>query len=137
MNPSHVVLMRHEAMELLRRHDVGRLCVVDGEYPIAVPVNYRLHSDGDIQIVVIQTAATATIARATGNASLEVDHIDLAAGTAWSVIARGVLKHAYGDHGLPGTDPVVTADRDQWLALEIVALSGRRFNVTPRTPPAT
>jgi hypothetical protein len=137
MNASHVVLMRHEAMELLRRNDVGRLCVVDGEYPIALPVSYRLHHDGDNQVVVIQTAATTTIARATGNASLEVDHIDLAVGAAWSVIARGVLKRAYGDHGLPGTDPVVTADRDQWLTLEIVALSGRRFSVAPRTPPAT
>jgi nitroimidazol reductase NimA-like FMN-containing flavoprotein (pyridoxamine 5'-phosphate oxidase superfamily) len=136
MNTSHVVLMRHEAVELLRRHDVGRLCVVDGEYPIAVPVNYRLHDDGDGQVIVIQTAATTTIARATGNASLEVDDIDLTGGTAWSVIVRGLLKHAYGDHGLPSTDPVVTADRDQWLTLEIVALSGRRFSVAPR-PPAT
>jgi CBS domain-containing protein len=136
MTASHVVLMRHQAMELLRRHDVGRLCVVDGEYPIAVPVNYRLLHDGANPIVVIQTAETTTIARATGNASLEVDDIDLEAGAAWSVIARGVLKRAYGDHGLPSTDPVVTTDRDQWLTLEIVAVSGRRFSVAPRTPPA-
>ena len=136
MTASHVVLMRHEALELLRRHDVGRLCVVDGEYPIAVPVNYRLHQDGANQVVVIQTAPTATVARATGNASLEVDDIDLAAGAAWSVIARGVLKRAHGDHGLPSTDPVVTADRDQWLTLDIVAVSGRRFHVPPRTTPA-
>ena len=135
MNASHIVLMRHEALELLRRHDVGRLCVVDGEYPIAIPVNYRLHDDGDSQVIVIQTAATTTIARAAGNASLEVDDIDLAGGSAWSVIVRGVLRRAYGDHHLPGTDPLVTADRDQWLTLDVVAVSGRRFRVAPRTPP--
>jgi nitroimidazol reductase NimA-like FMN-containing flavoprotein (pyridoxamine 5'-phosphate oxidase superfamily) len=136
MNARHVVLMRHEAMELLWRHDVGRLCVLDGEYPIAVPVNYRMHNDGGDQVVVIQTAPTTAIARSTGNASLEVDEIDLAAGAAWSVIARGLLKRAHGDHGLPSTDPVVAVDRDQWLTLEIVAVSGRRFSVAPRRPPA-
>jgi hypothetical protein len=124
--------MRHEALDLLRARDVGRLCVVDGGYPIAVPVNSRLHHDGANPIAVIQTAENTMIARATGNASLEVDDIDLPAGAAWSVIARGALRRAYGDHGLPGTNPVVAADRDQWLTLEIVALSGRRFHVAPR-----
>lgn len=131
---THVNMLRHEVLALLREHDVGRLCVFDGEFPIAFPVNYRLvHTDaapGGGDVIVVQTGSNTTIARAEGPASIEIDHVDRTAGSAWSVIARGDLRQVHGDHGLPSTDPLVTTGRDQWLRLHITAVSGRRFQLS-------
>ncbi len=118
-----------ESFQLLRTATIGRLCVIEHGYPIAVPVNYRiLERDGE-HIVVVRTAPHTLVARYRGLASLEVDHIDLEGGEAWSVIVRGELHRVLGEHTLPDPQPMVTVDRNQWLTLRIDSMSARKFMI--------
>ena len=80
-------LSRDECLSLLATHEVGRLAVVEGHTPLIFPVNYAL--DGDA--VVIRTA-TGTKLYAAGRSpvAFEVDDIDRAQRTGWSVLLTGV-----------------------------------------------
>jgi hypothetical protein len=129
MTVEHHELLYWESVELLRASKVGRLCILEAEYPVAVPVNYRLVDSDASHAIVVRTAPTTMLARYEGPASLEVDEIDLDGGTAWSVIARGRLHRLVGEHSLPDPEPIISIDRLQWMMLSITAVSGRRFTV--------
>jgi len=128
MTAEHHELPRWESLELLGSTHVGRLCVLEGEYPIAMPINYRISDRDGTTTAIIRTAPTSVLGRVEGPASLEVDDIDLNAGTAWSVIARGRLHRVIGQHSLSDPLPIVTGCR-QWMQLSISAMSGRRFTI--------
>lgn len=115
-----------ESVELLRSEHVGRMCVIDHGFPLALPVNYHvLATDGGCQVVV-RTGPSTIIGRYEGPASLEVDAIDEDTGEAWSVIVRGALRHVTGAHGLPDPGPWLDG-RHHWMVLASTAITGRRF----------
>jgi hypothetical protein len=120
-----------ESFELLRSRTIGRLCIVEHGYPIAVPINYRIVDADGRPTIVVRTAPDTMLGRYTGLASLEVDEIDLDRATAWSVIVRGGLQRAFGEHHLPDPRPLVGNDRGRWMTLEVAATSGRRFILRP------
>jgi uncharacterized protein len=113
--------------QLLDEQRVGRLAIIENGYPVAIPVSYRLAGTQADRRVVIRTAPSTTIAQYEGHSSLEIDHIDEKDRTAWSVIARGTLHKLFGGDGLPDPQPWLIDGRQQWLALSIVSVSGRRF----------
>jgi hypothetical protein len=116
-----------EALDLLRDASVARLCIVDHGTPIALPVNFKVAGqDSDVSIV-IRTTGTGLLATYEGPASIEVDHVDERRQRAWSVLARGVLHHAYGDPRLPDPAPWVAGTRQLWLVLDVRAVTARRF----------
>jgi nitroimidazol reductase NimA-like FMN-containing flavoprotein (pyridoxamine 5'-phosphate oxidase superfamily) len=130
---SHFEVPAWDAVELLRSSHVGRLCVLDHGTPIALPVNFKvLGRDADLRIVV-RTSPTSLVGRYEGLASIEVDHIDEARERAWSVLARGLLRHAATDPTLPDPQPWVAGDRHRWLVLEVRSISARRFTGSPST----
>ena len=90
-----------ECYDLLRDHGVGRLCLVDGGYPIAVPINYRVLDDETQRRLVVRTLPNSMVGRYHGPCALEVDDIDLGRGRAWSVIARGVVRRCTAIIGCP------------------------------------
>ena len=115
-----------ESIQLLREQQVGRMCVIDHGFPLALPVNYHvLPNDGGCSIVV-RTGPGTIIGRYEGPASLEVDVIDESANSAWSVIVRGALRHVTGAHGLPDPGPWLDS-RHHWMVLASTAVTGRRF----------
>ena len=116
-----------ECYRLLYQHRVGRLAIVEGGYPISIPVSYRLSGTPAEQRIVFRTAPTTTIAQYEGRASLEVDDINEQTKSAWSVIARGALHRLFGDSTVPDPQPWLLEGRDHWLALDVMAVSGRRF----------
>ena len=120
-----------ECYALLRHEGVGRLCIIDHGCPIAFPINYRMDGDDDEIRVVVRTAPGTLIGEYEGPASLEVDQIDLPAGTAWSVIVRGATQHVVGTHTLPDPHPLVSDARERWVQLRPTMISGRRFTVRP------
>ena len=115
-----------EATTLLRSTSVGRLCVIDHGTPLALPVNFRLTDEAAPRIV-IRTSPSGLLAAYQGPASFEADEVDEEGHHAWSVIARGELRHAYGDPTLPDPQPWLGDGRLLWLVLEVTALSARRF----------
>jgi hypothetical protein len=118
-----------ESFDLLHTRTVGRLCIIDHGYPLAIPINYQIvGSDDDIDIVV-RTAPETLLGRYEGPGSLEVDDIDLDNGTAWSVIVRGAVRRVIGTHTFPDPNSRISDSREQWVTLHMSAVSGRRFAV--------
>ena len=129
---SHFEVPAWDAIALLRSGHVGRLCVLDHGTPIALPVNFKVVGRDAELGVVIRTSPTSLVGRYEGLASLEVDHIDEAHQRAWSVLARGLLRHAGAD-SLPDPEPWIAGDRHRWLVLEVRSISARRFTGSPST----
>ena len=126
MSTERVELPTWESVSLLRSQSVGRVCVVDHGYPIALPVNFQLIGPDHALQLVIRTGPDTLVGRYEGSASLEVDSIDEASRTAWSVIVRGSLRHVSGAHGLPDSGPWLEG-RHHWMVLSATAVTGRRF----------
>ena len=120
-----------DCYQLLDEHRTGRLGIIEHGYPIAIPISYRLAGTPSERRIVVRTAPNTTIAQYEGRASLEIDQIDERDKTAWSVIARGTLHRLYGDDMFPDPQPWLIEGRQQWLALDVVAVSGRRFVARP------
>lgn len=128
-------LTRHECLELLGSNGFGRLAVIgEGQAPIIRPVNYMF--DEATQSVVFRTASGSKfhgLARAT-HAAFEVDSIDVANRTGWSVIIVGVTEEVtsppevrrLGDLGLDSWAP---GDKHHWVRIRARTVSGRRIKL--------
>ncbi|MGE7434272.1 helix-turn-helix domain-containing protein [Kitasatospora sp. NPDC001175] len=116
---------------------VGRVALSTSEGPVVLPVNY-LVLDG---ILVFRTTATGLLASAVGtNVAFEVDRLDEALSTGWSVLATGTtailedqetIEHLT-HRGFP--TPWAGGDRDVWVRIEPTAVTGRIIR-TEQTPP--
>lgn len=80
-------LTRSECFEFLALHDLGRLAFVDDLGPVVIPVNYVL----DRYMLVIRTDEGAKLdaARRGVKVAFEIDEMDAAGKTGWSVLVRG------------------------------------------------
>ena len=134
MTDQHVwrsVIPVWECYRLLAQQRVGRLAIIESGYPIPIPISYRLSGTPSQHRIVFRTAPSTTVARYEGRASLEVDNINEQEGSAWSVIARGRLHRLFGEGTVPDPQPWLIDGREQWLALDLVDVSGRRFVGVP------
>lgn len=86
------VLSRDECLHLLSTSFVGRVAVTIGALPVILPVSFRLVADR----VVFRTAVGTKLDAATCNAvvAFEVDQIDRAGATGWSVMVTGIARAA-------------------------------------------
>ena len=75
-----------ECWRLLGTQPVGRVAVIVGQYPLVFPVNYAL--DG-MHIVFRTGVGTKLWAIDRSNVTFEVDELDLASRSGWSVMVRG------------------------------------------------
>jgi nitroimidazol reductase NimA-like FMN-containing flavoprotein (pyridoxamine 5'-phosphate oxidase superfamily) len=116
-----------ECMALLRRCTVGRLAVNQAHLgPFVVPVNYVMDRDA----IVFRTDE-GTKLRALGEAiSFQIDGIDHAHGTGWSVLARGVAYEAddWEVRHLQLT-PWVDGARAHWVRFVVGLVTGRRIDL--------
>jgi uncharacterized protein len=80
-------LRKSECFELLAGEQIGRVAMVDEWGPLALPVNFVL----DDHMVVFRTEAGTKldVASKGGRVGFEVDGIDAATQTGWSVLIRG------------------------------------------------
>jgi uncharacterized protein len=132
-SPKHTVeLTRPECLSLLAGTGLGRLVVALGEMPVIRPVNYIF--DERSQSVVFGTAEGskfyALVHAAT--AAFEIDSVDQATQTGWSVIIVGVteevthptdvqrLSHLGLRTWAPGPKP-------HWIRIRARTVSGRRI----------
>lgn len=121
-----------ECLGLLSAHEVGRLCVVDGGFPLAFPVNYRVVPGGDGgAALVVRTRHGSVLDQSETRAGFEIDGIDPSTSSGWSVVVRGILHHADASLTPPwlrSWDPRPwVGDRDSWLYLTPVEVTGRRL----------
>ncbi len=117
---------------LLSSHGVGHLAVPTATGPLVVPVNYTV-VDGTI---VFRTAVGATPALAAGcQVAFEVDRIDDAFSSGWSVLVRGYAKavddlaevRRFDERAY--SEPWAGGPRTLWIRIEPRVVSGRRITV--------
>lgn len=122
-----------ECLGLLRERSVGRIAVVVNEFPIVLPVNYRLVETSGPTWVALRTRPGNVIEQAPMNVAFEIDSIDVPHEQAWSVLIRGTLHHvdpdAAGFRERFDPAPWLTDERDAWLVIEPFFISGRRLHV--------
>ena len=129
MNATSIELPRCECIALLGRTPIGRLCIIDGVTPIALPVNFKVDVNENQHRLVVRTAPSTILGRYQGPCAFEADHFDLATGSAWSVLVRGTVRRVLGHHDLLDPEPLVGSNRVLWLVIDVSAISGRRFTV--------
>jgi len=131
-----VRLDRAESMRLLASAPVGRLIFTVNALPAVRLMNFAL-ADG---LIVLRTAADTTVAHKVRDTvvAFEVDDVDPATSSGWSVIVTGRATLA-ADPGLIARYqrvplvPWAPGDRDQFVVITTEVVEGRRV----RRPPAT
>jgi nitroimidazol reductase NimA-like FMN-containing flavoprotein (pyridoxamine 5'-phosphate oxidase superfamily) len=121
-----------ECYRLLATHEIGRIGVVAEHYPLILPVNYAL----DGTTIVIRTHA-GTILRAAehANVTFEVDEVDRASRSGWSVLIRATAEEVGEEHraGLverthrAGVTPWAPGEKGHWMRLITHDITGRRI----------
>jgi uncharacterized protein len=122
-------LSRGDCLELLRRHNFGRLAVVAHGQPLIFPVNYVL----DNSYVVFRTDPGIKLSNL-GKVAFEVDEIDPTTNEGWSVHVAGFaaeITNAIDDVsvrelGLPLV-PWVAGTKDHWVRVLRPTITGRRL----------
>lgn len=109
---------------------IGRLGVATDQAPLVIPVNFTLQG-GQVRV---RTGKSFLTEAANGHlVAFEVDSLDLAAGTAWSVLIRGLatLTEAPTDLELAAAaHPLVPEPGDMILVIRPDILSGRQFELS-------
>jgi hypothetical protein len=125
-----------ECLELLGVGVVGRIALVVDDYPVVLPINYRLVETFGAASIAVRTRPGNVIDRAPTAVAFEVDGIDSVSGQGWSVLVRGTLHHLDADTASVRSrfdpEPWLVAERDAWLVIEPVAVSGRRLHAAER-----
>ncbi|MEV4611608.1 pyridoxamine 5'-phosphate oxidase family protein [Kitasatospora sp. NPDC049258] len=116
---------------------VGRVAVSTAEGPQVVPVNYRV-LDGT---VLYRTTERSTAATAVGaRVAFEVDQLDEALSTGWSVLVTGPAHQVteadamewFGRHADPR--PWAGGRRDTWVRIRPGKITGRIIRTSEATP---
>jgi len=119
-------------MRLLAGEEVGRIAFAgDDDYPVVVPVNYRL----DGALIVFRTAEGLKLEHVPLRpVAFEVDRLDPSLRTGWSVLVRGHAREVTSALGEPyeslRTAPLAswaTGSKDHWVAVEIELITGRQI----------
>jgi uncharacterized protein len=118
-----------ECFELLSREKVGRVVYFDEVGPVALPVNFAVQD----QTVVLRTSPHGALAghlRESPRCAFEVDDVDAAQQTGWSVLVRGSaawVRHPGSGADLAGLRPWPEGTRPLLIRITPVAISGRRL----------
>jgi nitroimidazol reductase NimA-like FMN-containing flavoprotein (pyridoxamine 5'-phosphate oxidase superfamily) len=120
-----------QCLALLRSQTVGRIAVIDNDFPIVLPVNYRVVDTTGPAWIAIRTRPGNVIDRAPIPVAFEIDRTDVTEHEGWSVLVRGTLHHIRPDTGgfaeRFDPQPWMERDRDAWLIIEPFAITGRRL----------
>src|SRR4029450_11111736 len=86
-----------ECLSLLRQDQVGRVAVVVDEFPIVLPVNYKIVQVAGRVWIALRTRPGNVLDRASMPSAFEIDSVDAAHRQGWSVMVRGTLQHVDPD----------------------------------------
>ena len=125
------VLDRDECLRLVATRRVGRIAIVDGGRPLVFPVNFAL----DGEDVVFRTGSGMKLAAGPREpVCFQVDEIDDATRSGWSVIVSGRLEEvtAHDARTLAriralDVDPWATVPKDHWMRVVARTVTGRRI----------
>jgi uncharacterized protein len=125
-------LSTEECMQLLGSHTFGRLAFMDhvGVLPMIVPVNYVFHADQ----INFRTGAGSKLSTALRGepVAFEVDGLDVADKTGWSVVVRGHAQVVTDTSELAALwetplQPWAPGPKPSYVRIEQRRISGRRI----------
>ena len=126
-------LTRSECFDLLARELMGRLAFVDERGPIVLPVNFVL----DRHMVVFRAEEGAKLDAASrgSRVAFEVDGIEAATHTGWSVVVRGEAVEVTDPAELARLRelplyPWAPGAKDRYVRILPATLTGRRISVS-------
>jgi nitroimidazol reductase NimA-like FMN-containing flavoprotein (pyridoxamine 5'-phosphate oxidase superfamily) len=124
-----------ECLLRLREHEVGRIALVVDEFPMVVPVNYRLVVLPGTHWIAIRTRRGGLIQSAGIQVAFEIDEIESSTRSGWSVVARGTLHSVDQEAGdfaerFPPDSWVMHAD-EVWMVIDVFQITGRRVGASP------
>jgi transcriptional regulator with XRE-family HTH domain len=126
--PRLVELGPEQSWARLGSTGVGRVVFDSDDGPIALPVNYAVSNES----ILLRTARDTAIARIPSDSkvSFEVDHIDDALGSGWSVLVYATCEHLGAAEAARAADSVALepwggGSRDHWLRLRSRSVAGR------------
>ena len=126
-----------ECRRLLAERHLGRLAIPDFRGPVIFPVNYVFYQD----MVVFRTDPGSKLDAATERESVafEVDAVDEATRTGWSVVVRGILVEVTDPvdlarlHALP-LYPWAPGERTRYVRVRPLKVTGRRIRIPDELP---
>jgi uncharacterized protein len=125
-------LSREECLELLAANTIGRLAVGGKDAPVIRPVNYAF--DQPSQSVVFRTAPGSKFyALLRQNAAaFEVDGVDPASRSGWSVVIVGATEEVTNPADLRrldglGLEQWAPGEKPHWVRIRAWTVSGRRI----------
>ena len=122
-------ISRAQCLELLRSGCVGRVVFTERALPAVLPVSYGVLGED----VVIRTESGSRLAAAarSGVLAFEVDDIDIATRTGWSVVVTGVPSLLQEPADLERVaavlDPWVRREQDVAVRIPPTVVTGRRM----------
>jgi transcriptional regulator with XRE-family HTH domain len=132
-HPTLQALDRDECRRLLVPGGVGRFVFNTDRGPVAVPVNFRALGPD----LVFRTESGSSLEQAAdgGPVSFEVDQIDDAMSSGWSVLATGRVQRIEDPDERRqvetlGVEPWAGGERSAYLRFEPSMISGRRISST-------
>jgi nitroimidazol reductase NimA-like FMN-containing flavoprotein (pyridoxamine 5'-phosphate oxidase superfamily) len=128
------VLSAPQCRQLLAQGCVGRVGFVAGGRPHVLPVNYAADESG---VVVFRTGAGSLLMAASRqDVAFEVDGLDVAHRSGWSVCVYGTASEitetedpGAGRLRALGVISWVPGRRERWLAISPLEITGRRLPV--------
>jgi hypothetical protein len=131
LNSGLDALEPEECFRLLATETVGRLGVVVDGQPEIFPVNFALAGE---HIVIRTDPGVKLTAAMAGPLVFEVDHLDEATRTGWSVMVHGSAQVTGGPGGRPGSQNRVLrswreADLPYQMRIMPRKITGRRINI--------
>jgi uncharacterized protein len=126
-----------QCRKLLAERHLGRLAIPDFGGPVIFPVNYVFDQD----LVVFRTDPGSKLDAATERelVAFEVDAIDEATRTGWSVVVRGTLAEVTDPAALARLRalplyPWAPGAKDRYVRLRPRSITGRRLRVPDDLP---
>ena len=132
-------LSEAECWEFLATQPIGRVAIIVGHYPLVFPVNYAV----DGKTILYRTGVgTKLYAVHRSNVTFEVDEIDTAHRSGWSVMVKGVAqelslqrdRQVVSRAELSGADPWAPGDRRHLIRIVADQVTGRRIRPIELTP---
>jgi nitroimidazol reductase NimA-like FMN-containing flavoprotein (pyridoxamine 5'-phosphate oxidase superfamily) len=122
-------LTPEECWELLTTTTLGRIAWTTASGPEVVPVNFVTEGS----TVRIRTAAYSALAQKVDaeRVAFEVDAIDEATHSGWSVLVRGLAEIEYDADGGPTPEPWASGSRHTTVEIVVDQITGRRLVPRP------
>lgn len=121
-----------ECLELLEFHDLGRLAVIAGGFPVVFPVNYTVARD---RVLIRTDPGTKLVHSQFERVCFEVDDLDRTTRTGRSVLVKGVIHELqpvdHLDRELQQAEARIQswtdADLAHVLVITPISITGRRL----------